>query len=77
MERTKVKSSIIKTLGYDKEALLLEVEFHNSEVHRFINIPVNIFENMMKSPSKGAYFIQNISNNYPRRYIRKKKFTII
>lgn len=79
IERKKVKSTLIKSLGYDEVALLLEVEFHTKEVSRFINVQKHTYEEMLKASSIGSYFIQNITNSYPNRFIRekKRKFTII
>jgi hypothetical protein len=65
MERVKVKSSIIRSVGYDSETRLLEIEFKNKQVGRFINIPPETFERMMKASSIGGYFIEHIRDRYP------------
>jgi len=79
MDRKKVKSKIIKSIGYDENAQLLEVEFHNFEITRYINITKETYTKLMKAPSKGSFFIQNISEQFPSRVIRvkKKRFTFI
>ena len=79
MERKKVKSTLIKSVGYDDVSLVLEIEFQNKEVGRYLNVTKQTYENMMKSPSVGSYFIQFISKDYPNRFVRvkKKKFSIL
>ncbi len=71
--RLKVSSSLIKSVGYDENNLLLDVEFTNKKINRYINVTKDTFDKMLKAPSIGFYFLQNIDNNYPTRLIRVKK----
>lgn len=75
MDRLKVKSSIIMSVGYDEGTHLMEIEFHDKKVGRFINIPKNTYEKMLQSPSIGKFFIQNIRDRYPASIsgIKKKR----
>jgi hypothetical protein len=78
MERMKVLSSIIRTVGYDEQTRLLEVEFNDKKVGRFINIPPETYDRMMKAQSVGKFFIQNIRDRYPANVsgIKKKRHTL-
>jgi hypothetical protein len=55
MERTKLKSSTIKSAGYDPVRLILEVEFADGHVYQYENIIPAIADEFMKAESPGAY----------------------
>jgi hypothetical protein len=76
MDRTKVKSKLIKSIGYDNSTQILEVEFIDFEISRFTNITPGIYQELMNSPSKGSFFIQNISSKYANKVKRVRKKVI-
>lgn len=73
MDRTKVKSKLIKSIGYDITSQTLEVEFIDFEISSFANISHSLYQELMKSPSKGSFFIQNISSKYASKVKRVRK----
>lgn len=68
MKREPVTSSNLKSVGYDREKRLLEIEFHNGRVYRYRGVPSEEYEALMKAPSLGRHFIANIRDVY--RYDR-------
>lgn len=64
MERNPVKSSNISTVGYDKESKELEVEFTSGGVYSFKDVPKEKYEEMIKAPSAGRYFLAEIKGRY-------------
>jgi superfamily I DNA and/or RNA helicase/very-short-patch-repair endonuclease len=60
--RTPVKSSNIKTIWYDNG--VLEVEFHNSGIYRYVDVPAEIHQQFMSAESHGQFFNQNIMSKY-------------
>ena len=54
MNRTPVKSSNVKSIGYDPDKKILEVEFANGDVYRYLKVPENVHYSLMTSPSIGA-----------------------
>lgn len=70
MNRTPVRSSNIRLVGYDPQASLLEVEFHSGGVYRYSGVPEHIYRAFMRAPSKGAYFHDHIKDTYPCRQVR-------
>lgn len=64
MERTSVSSSNISSIGYDPDNELLEIEFNSGDVYLYFSVPEGIFDALMKAPSHGKYFAQNIKNDY-------------
>jgi len=64
MKREKVKSSNIKSIGYDEEKQILEIEFTSKIVYQFAKVSKRIYENLMNTDSKGTYFHKYIKNKY-------------
>ena len=62
MNRTKVISSNIASIGYENGTL--EVEFNNGKIYRYAGIPEHLYLSLLSAPSKGTYFAQNIRNRY-------------
>lgn len=64
MQRIPVQSSNIKSIGYDTISSILEVEFFDSRVYQYFNVPPFIFDSLMNSASKGEFLNQNIRFHY-------------
>lgn len=65
MERYSVASSNVSSVGYDADTQTLEVEFVNGAIYQYYNVPNNIYEEMMKSDSKGRFLHYYIRDYYP------------
>jgi hypothetical protein len=48
-------SSMISAFGYDESTGVLEVAFHRSGVYRYFDVPMDVFEGLLKADSKGSY----------------------
>lgn len=64
MERKNVHSSNLKSIGYNEDKKILEVEFNSGGVYQYNNVPKNIFEELMTASSHGKYFNQMIKEIY-------------
>jgi len=62
MIRQAVKSSNIKSVGYEDN--ILEVEFKSGQIYRG-KIPPEKFDELMGSESIGSYFYTNIKGKFP------------
>ena len=65
MERYSVASSNIASIGYDKDAKTLEVEFLNGSIYQYYNFPEHMYDQLMREPSKGKFLNIYIKNAYP------------
>lgn len=63
-DRTKVDSSNLKSIGYDGEGMILEVEFKGGSVYRYFGVSSEIHRDLMSAQSKGSYFYKKIKNNF-------------
>ena len=59
-----VKSSDLKSVGYDQEHELLEVEFlSGGAIYLYSRVPESIYVGLMEANSHGKYFRKNIRDN--------------
>jgi hypothetical protein len=71
MSRTPVKSSNIKSIGYDQAAETLEVEFSGERIYQYFGVPQDLHSDLMKARSHGGFLYANISSRQlvpPFRY---------
>ena len=69
MNRISVKSSNIKSIGYDETSNTLEIEFNDGHIYQYIKVPINIYNELMKSESQGKFFHATIRNNFAYKKI--------
>lgn len=70
MERQRVSSSNLASVGYDADSSVLEVEFHGGEIYQYSGVPQEIYQRLMRASSHGSYFYRNIRDKYPTKRIR-------
>ena len=63
MNRQKVKSSNLESIGYDPKKMLLEVEFSNGEVYQYHPVTEEAHKELMNAESQGKWFWANIRSN--------------
>lgn len=56
-----VKSSNIAKVGWDGN---LHVVFKDGSAYRYENVPVGLYDEMLKSESIGRFFVKNIKPNF-------------
>ena len=64
MNRQKVKSSNIVSIGYSSAKKELEVEFIGSGVYCYSDVEKEIYDNFLKSESKGKFVHSQIRGRY-------------
>lgn len=67
MKRGKVESSVLKSVGYDKEKKILETELVNNTIYEYYKVPLSEYLNLLKSSSLGEYY-----NRHIKKYRYKK-----
>lgn len=70
MERTNVRSSNLKSIGYDEETETLEIEFKGGSVYQYTNVPKGIHASLMNASSHGKYVHRFIRERYPTKRLR-------
>ena len=67
MKREKVESSVLKSVGYDKDKKVLETELVNDTIYEYYKVPLSEYTNFIKSTSLGEYY-----NKHIKKYRYKK-----
>lgn len=62
MEREPVKSGNIKSIGYDNNTRIMEVEFQNGSVYQYAKVSYELYNHIFYAPSVGKAFYKNIRN---------------
>jgi hypothetical protein len=66
MERQPVASSLIRSVGFDPVASILEIELiAPNRLYKFYDVPFSVYDELMEAPSKGRYFNEFIRDLYP------------
>ena len=71
IERTAVRSSALRSVGYDEDSQTLEIEFTNGAVYQYFDVPAEVYRGLMAAESHGRYFNQTVRNagyRYQRMY---------
>lgn len=68
--REHVPSSAIAAIGYSKRRQILEVEFVNGAIYRYLGVPRSIYHGLMRAGSKTRYFHEKIRGNFRSIRIR-------
>ena len=64
MKREKVKSSNVKSVGYDEIKKIMEVEFMSGDIYQYLNVPVEVFVAVVTAPSIGSAIHKMLRNKY-------------
>jgi len=62
IERTPVRSSALRSVGYDREQRVLEIEFTGGAVYRYFDVPAEVHRGLMAAESHGRYFNEHVRN---------------
>lgn len=58
MHRTAVQSSNVKSVGFDREQQLMEVEFHSGGIYQYADVKPGEYAALLAAESKGRYLNQ-------------------
>ena len=70
MERKKVSSSHVRTIGYDVREQILEIEYFSGNVIQYSRVSSEIHRRLMASTTMKSYIEDNIQDNYTEKRIR-------
>jgi hypothetical protein len=64
IQRQRVTSSDIASIGYEESTETLEIEFHATGVYRYFSVPKSVAAEFLATPSPGKSFLQTIKGRY-------------
>jgi hypothetical protein len=62
--RQPVQSTAIAKIGYSKRRHILEIEFVNGAVYRYLDVPPAIYRGLMWAGSKAQFYDFNVKGHY-------------
>jgi KTSC domain len=60
-----VKSSAIRAVGYDPRTRVMKITFMQGNTYDFCGVPPEVYEGLIRAPSKGTYYNDYIKDRYP------------
>ena len=70
MQRAFVESTTLRSAGHDAQSAVLELQFRNGAVYRYLLVPQRVYRDLLGARSKGGYFNQNIRGRYPYQRVQ-------
>ena len=69
--RQEVQSRAIAKVDYSKWRHILEIEFLNGAVYRYLDVPVMVYRYLMSAESKARFYDSNIKKHYRSALVRQ------
>jgi hypothetical protein len=69
MVRINIPSDDVKSVGYNPDTKVLEVELSSTGVIQYFKVPEKVYAGLLNAKSYVAYFIRNIKYIYPYKRI--------
>jgi hypothetical protein len=69
MDRKRVNSSKIRSIGYDEKTQTLEVELSNGQVWQYPNVYPEVYRRFMAAPNPTSFFEDRIAEDYTGRRV--------
>jgi hypothetical protein len=70
MERKKISSSSIRSVGYDERGQLLEVEFNDGRINQYSGVSPEVHRRLMNSPSIVSYFRDHVEEAFAAKRVK-------
>ena len=70
MERKRVNSGSIRSVGYEASPQTLEIEFSSGSVVQYRRVSSEVYRRFLNAPAPSSYFRDEIEESYTARRIR-------
>jgi hypothetical protein len=69
MQRKRVNSSKVRSVGYDEATRTLEVEMSNGQVFQYTGVYPEVYRQFMAAPNPTAFFDDKIAEEYSAKRV--------
>jgi hypothetical protein len=69
MERKRVNSSKLRSVGYDEKSMTLEVEMSNGQVYQYVKVYPEVYRRFMAAPNPTTFFDDKIAEEYAAKRV--------
>jgi hypothetical protein len=70
MERKRVNSSKLRSVGYDEKTRTLEVEMAGGQVYQYVGVYPEVHRRFMAAPNPSAFFDDKIAEEYTAKPVK-------
>lgn len=70
MDRKKVNSSKLRSIGYDERARMLEIELNDGSIYQYGGVSPEVHRRLMSAPSMVSYYQDKIEEEFSRKRVR-------
>ena len=70
MDRRKVSSGSIRSVGYEERNRVLEVEFSDGRITQYSSVSAEVHRRLMSAPSIVSYFRDNIEESFTAKPVK-------
>jgi hypothetical protein len=69
MDRKRVNSSKLRSVGYDEQSRTLEVEMSNGQVYQYTGVYPEVHRRFMAAPNPTSFFDDKIAEEYTAKRV--------
>ena len=70
MDRKKVSSGTLRSVGYDERSQTLEIEFSSGAIVQYSRVSSEVHRRLMNAPTMASYFRDNIEESFSSKRVR-------
>lgn len=69
MQRKRVNSSKVRSVGYDEKSQTLEVELSDGQVFQYVKVYPEVYRQFMAAPNPATFYDDKIAEDYTGRRV--------
>jgi hypothetical protein len=69
MERKRVNSSRLRSVGYDEKSRVMEIEMSNGELWQYTGVYPEVYRRLMAAPNPTSFFDDKIAEEYSSKRV--------
>jgi hypothetical protein len=69
MQRKRVNSSKLKSVGYDEPSRTLEIEMSTGQVFQYVGVYPEVYRRFMAAPNPTAFYDDKIAEEYTAKRV--------
>jgi hypothetical protein len=74
IRRESLSSTALAAAGYSKRLHIMEIEFNNGAVYRYLDVPIAVYRDFRSAESKARYYDWHIKGHYQSLCLRSAEY---
>lgn len=70
MQRQRVSSSSIRSIGYEPDNKILEIELKSGGLYQYFDVGQEVYSDLLEAASVGRYYTKYVRNVYRFRKVK-------